>query len=829
MKRLILIDAYGFLFRAYHALPPLINPRGEPVSAIYGFLNMLFKVLSEHKATHWAAICDTGEKTLREEFYPEYKANRGEPDNDLIPQFSLLKEALDACNISCISAPGGYEADDVIATLAKNSDMDVTIISSDKDLMQLIDHKIRMFDPMKNKFIGIQDVINKFGIIPDKLLDCFALIGDSSDNIPGVPGIGPKTASLLINEFGSLESLFNNLHQIKQKKRRETLEKNVDQAYLSRKLAKLFTDVKTNTTFDDLIFTEPKQEELIPFLRNHDFKIIVNKVEKLFYNDQPNSTEAKEVKNDGDVSNVIVECKRSGIFSICAHFNQGSIEVLGISTGSNNYLIAYEYLDLLQVIFTSPEILKVSYNIKLLLKYFNIFAFDDIDVMAYTLSTTKQTLQDLSYHYLGAQLSANVALQAGDILKLHTILQKKLFQDKLITIYERLDRLSISVLDKIEKNGILINSHILKESSKIFTKNIENIEKEIFKLAGYEFNLASPKQLADVMFVQMGIKGEKKLKSGNYSTDNEVLASLVLDGIEFAEKVLSWRHFSKLKNTYTDSFIAYINQKTQRIHTNYSLTGTSTGRFSSNNPNLQNIPKNSNIKKAFIAPENHYLISADYSQIELRLLAHIADIHSLKQALNEGGDLHSVTAKQIFGEVNDDLRRKAKAINFGIIYGMSSFGLAKQLNISTGEAQGYIGNYFKLYPGIQEYMENTKEYARNYGYVKTVYGRKCYVPDIKSKSVAIRKFAERAAVNAPLQGSAADIMKRAMVKLSKKINSGSIILQVHDELIIESPKERLDENSKIIKAILENIINLTVPMKVNIRYGDNLNDLIKLE
>ncbi|MBQ4874826.1 MAG: DNA polymerase I [Rickettsiaceae bacterium H1] len=826
MSRLILIDAYGFLFRAYHALPPLMNPKGEPVGAVYGFLNMLLKAFSEHKATHWAAICDTGKKTFREEIFSGYKANRGEPDDDLIPQFSLLQEALAAFNMPCISAEG-YEADDVIATLATTSKIDVTVISSDKDLMQLISEKIKMFDPMKNKFINEQDVITKFGVTTDKLLDCFALIGDSSDNIPGVPGIGPKTATLLINEFGSLENLLNNLEQIKQNKRRETLRQNIDQAYLSKKLARLCDDVKLDTKFDNLIFTTPKQENLIPFLRKHEFKVIINKVEKLFY---PNHNNNKEIKITQDLKNLITECKQEGMFSICFHFNQLEIELLGISTNSNNYLISYDQVNSLQEIFVSPNILKISYNVKLLLKYFDISPFADIDVMAYTLNTTKENLQDLSYRYLEEQLPANPALQAREMIKLYEILREKLFEQKSVTLYERLDRASISVLDSIEKNGVLIDSNVLKTASKTFEQNIENIEREIFKLAGHRFNIASPKQLANVMFTEMGIRGGKKLKSGNYSTNNEVLESLALQGIEFAEKVLSWRHFSKLKNTYTDSLLSHINKKTKRIHTTYSLTNTSTGRLSSNNPNLQNIPKNkeSNIRKAFIAAKECVLISADYSQIELRLLAHIANIADLKQALSAGEDLHSVTAKQIFGESNDDLRRKAKAINFGIIYGISPFGLAKQLNIGNTEAQEYITNYFNRYPGIETYMKEIKDYARSYGYVKTIYGRRCYLKDINSKSFPIRSFTERAAINAPLQGSAADIMKDAMVKLSRKLTSGKIILQIHDELIIESPKEKLEYNVMLIKTTLENTANLTVPMKVNVSYGDNLNNLTEL-
>lgn len=827
MNHLILIDAYGFLFRAYHALPPLINPQGEPVGAIYGFLNMLLKSLSEHTATHWIAVCDTGKETFRHKIYPEYKANRGKPDDDLIPQFALLKEALSAFNIPALSVEG-YEADDVIATIATTADIDVTIISSDKDLMQLINDKVKMFDPMKNRYISIENVIDKFGVGPDQLLDCFALIGDASDNIPGVPGIGPKTAALLIKQFGSLENLLDNLDQIKQQKRRGTLQDNIDKAKLSKKLAKLAIDVDIDNQLDDFIFKIPEQKTLIPFLRKHDFKIIINKAEKLFFNNQNKDSEYKEIKTQHDIALLIKECKSTGEFALYAHFDKELIKVLGVSSGLNNYSISCNQVGSLAEIFTSSEILTISYNIKLLLKYIDISTFDDIDVMAYALSTTKQSLEELSYHYIGEQLAINAPSQAQSILKIHKILKGKLLEKKLVTLYSRLDHPSISVLHLLEKQGVLIDRSILEKASTMFAQKIENVSQDIFNITGHDFNIASTKQLADVMFKEMKIDGGRKLKSGNYSTDNEILTSLATQGIEIATKVLEWRHYSKLKNTYTDSLISHITTN-NRIHTTYSMTTTSTGRLSSNNPNLQNIPRNSSsvIRTAFIAPPDHYLISADYSQIELRLLAHIANISEIKQALNDNKDLHTITAEQIFGEVNDELRQKAKAINFGIIYGISPFGLAKQLNISIDEAHAHITTYFQRYPKIAEYIEEMKGYARTHGYVKTIYGRHCHIQDIKSKSIMMKEFAERAAINAPLQGSAADIMKDATVKLSHTLTTGKIILQIHDELIIETPKYSLQETSTQIKSILENVVQLTVPMKVNLSYGDNLSNLTK--
>ncbi len=828
MNSLILIDAYGFLFRAFHALPPLINHNGDPVGAVYGFLNMLLKAFSEHQATHWVAVCDTGKKTFRENIYSEYKANRGEPDDDLIPQFDFLKEALNAFNIKYIAIEG-YEADDVIATLATScTSMPVTIISSDKDLMQLVGGNVCMFDPMKSKFIGDKEVFEKFGVHADKLLDCFALIGDKSDNIPGVPGIGPKTAALLINQFESLENLIKNLDQIPQKKRRETLEQNIEQAYLSRKLAKLVTDVDIGCGVDDFLFKPPQFEHVIQFLHHYGLKGIINKVEQVFYPQVTKKQTFIEVKNKQDIESLILECKTSGVLSIAAQFTQTSDMIFGISSKMNNYLLSSEKIHLLNDILMSPEILKITYNAKLLLKYFQFYPYDDVSVMAYTIDTTKQSLQDLFYHYLGEQLSIEVALQAADFVKLREVLKGKLFDNKVVTLYERLDKCAIAVLDSVEKNGIAVDVGVLEGAAQEFTRSINEIEEDIFKIVGYRFNIASSQKLSEALFNDMGIQGGKKLKSGKYSTDSEVLESIASQGVEVAEKILAWRHFSKLKNTYTGSLLSRVNRESGRIHTTYSITSTSTSRLSSSNPNLQNLPKAGVIRKAFVAEKGSYLISADYSQIELRLLAHIANIVDLQKTLISGDDLHSVAAQQIFGEVNDDLRHKAKAINFGIIYGISAFGLAKQLNISNSEAQEYITNYFNRYPGIEKYMSDMVAYARSNRYVKTIYGRRCYVPDIHSKSIMIQKFAERAAINAPLQGSAADIMKDGMIKVFKKLTSGSIVLQVHDELVIESPKEKLEENANLIKSILENVVRLKVPMQVNISYGENLGELKSL-
>ncbi len=827
MEHLILIDAYGFLFRAYHALPPLINPKGIPVGAICGFINMLMKTFSDHQASHWVAVCDSGKKTFREDIYPEYKANRGEPDADLVPQFSLLKDTLEAFNLRYISIEG-YEADDLIATLVKESHMDVTIISSDKDLMQLVSPTVNMFDPMKNKYIGTEEVINKFGVSPDKLLDCFALIGDSADNIPGVPGIGPKTAALLINEFGTLDNLLLNAHTIKQNKRRETILANVEQAQISRKLARLCDDVKHDLCFDDLMLQAPQSDKLIPFLREHDFKVILNKVEKMFFPQEQLRATYHTPTGINEIEKIITESYESGIITLCPEFSNNKVNYLGISTASGqNYRVSHEHFSHLQTLFIAPEVLKVGYDVKLLLRHYPIHPYDDIDVISYSMNTSKKTLQEIAYDTLGEQLSDNVAIRAGIIFKLYNILKENLFHHKSLTIYEHLDRPSINVLANIEKQGILIDPKVLQDASHTFTQHLNKLAEEIFQLAGHEFVINSPKQLAEVMFVEMGLPSNKKLKSGHYSTDSDVLETLASQGIIFAEKVLLWRQFSKLKSTYSEALIHHINPHSKRIHTTYSLTTTATGRLSSSNPNLQNIPKKNDygIRKAFIAAPEHYLISADYSQIELRLLAHIADIKDLKDALNNDEDIHAITAQQIFGEVNEKLRSQAKAINFGIIYGISSFGLAKQLNITNTEAANYIQNYFERYPGIEHYMEQIKEQAYANGYVQTIYGRRCYVPDIKSKSFPIRKFAERAAINAPLQGSAADIIKHAMIDLHGKLTDAKIVMQVHDELVIETSKEALLENVQFIKKTMEGVISLTVPLTVNISYGNNLHDL----
>ncbi len=905
-KKLLLIDGYGFLFRAYHSLPPFTNPQGTPVGAVYGFVNMLLKVLHNHEADYLAVIFDAGKKTFRNDIYEQYKANRPSPPDDLIPQFSLVREAVNSFNVAAIDK-NGFEADDLIATYARiatEEKIKVTIISADKDLTQLINDNVSLFDPIKQRYITAEDVKEKYGVLPDKMLDLLSLTGDSSDNVPGVPSIGIKTAAQLINELGNLDEIYAKISSVKQDKRRNALADNKDKAMLSRKLIRLDNNVPELIAIKELAIKPFNRDILNKFLINNGFKALlekINKADNIQLNNkisQINSISQDLKSNPPQTSNPItiistqqefslwkknlknisllaIHCQynsdNSDIDSLSLACNDGNIAILNLSkqdkmiqatlfkniNNENNFTLS-EALFSLKEILIDNSIIKLIYDIKKLLKILPhnlvIEPYEDIMLMSYCTGAglyehsllgiganclniendeypainKKSTLDEINNHLIS---SVKIILQS------YLPLKQKIFTHKACSLYYRLDKPLIDVLFNMEKNGIKLDPLLLKTLSEIFHNEILQLEQKIFHLSGKEFNIASPKQLGEILFVDMGLSGGKKSKkTDSFSTDVNVLEKLSEDGIEIADLILQWRSLSKLKNTYTDSLAKQI-KSDQRVHTNYSMAAVNTGRLSSSDPNLQNIPVRTElgnkIRQVFIADDNCKLISADYSQIELRLLAHIADIKTLQEAFCDKKDIHAITASQIFkiplNEIDEQLRRKAKAINFGIIYGISSFGLATRLGISKNEASDYINNYFKQYPGIAQYMQDTKVFAHNNGYVETLLGRRCYIKGIHDKNNLVRQFSERAAINAPLQGTAADIVKLAMIELhnifTKKYPEAKILLQVHDEIIVEVPNKLVDEISKVMKQTMENILQLKVPLLVDVGNGTNWKDL----
>ncbi len=837
-SHLIVIDGYGFVFRAYHALPGLTCPKGDPVGAVFGFTSMLLKLLEEMKATHVVVVFDSGSKTFRNDIYPEYKAHRPPAPDDLRSQFPLIRDAAKAMNIYALEQKG-YEADDIIATLAKRAlenNERVTIVSSDKDLMQLIDGKIKMFDPLKSKYIGKDEVVEKFGVTPDKLLSVLALMGDRSDNIPGIPGFGPKTAAELINQFGSLDGLLANYGQIKQDRRKKLIEDNIESAKISYKLVSLASDVVLDIDLSDLIITPPDREILFSFLDKYGFKRLTTRAEKFF------NTKHDNHQKDAEISLVSV----NQILSHAMKTGKISFDFDGTSwwIASDEKSIAKlenNELELIKPILSDDSVLKIAHNIKQLMKELKLDItsyYDDIMLLSYLVNNglNKHDLASLFEKYCGVEFIARKPM-VGYFHTLHSILKTQLFENNLVELYEKFERGLSNVLYKMEKAGVKIDLDRLKILSDEFAIKISKTEASIYAQAGCEFNIGSPKQLSQILFEKLGLTPGKTKKTGNISTDADTLEQLSYQGHVIADDILAWRHFSKLKSTYIDALPKQVNEITGRVHTNFSMAVTTTGRLSSNNPNLQNIPirtlEGTKIRESFIAEENYQLISADYSQVELRILADIADIGSLKSAFKENKDIHAITAAKIFGipidEVTSDMRRKAKAINFGIIYGISSFGLAKQLEISNVDAAKYIEAYFKEYPGIELYMKNTKQFAFDNGYVSTLFGRKCFTPNIKDKNGAIRAFAQRAAINAPIQGTAADIIKKAMIKLDQLFLAQNLktkmILQVHDELLFEAPLDEVDLVSNLVKKTMENIVSLSVPLIVDVRNGYSWADI----
>lgn len=879
-KKITLIDGSGFIFRAYHALPPFTRSDGTPVGAVFGFCSMLLKFLgSSEYNTRIAVIFDSGRRTFRNDIYPEYKANRDETPEDLIPQFPLFREACEAFSLPAIEKEG-FEADDIIAAYtkqAKERGYEVVIVSADKDLMQLIDDHVMMIDPLKNKLIKEAEVFEKFGVTPNLVIDAQSLIGDSSDNVPGVPSIGPKTAAELLQAFGSLDGIYANLDNIKQPKRREALANHKAQAYLSKELVTLSTNVPLPYTLDELTLHSLDEEKLKTFLRAQDFKTLAAR----FGQETPKQRTSYPPITDIDVLKewlsgvkdiLVIDTETTGL-------DVRDAELVGIALakgkGKACYIpVSHQVLDrqlsletvsnVLKPILDNPSILKVGHNLKydlaILEKYdlsFNVY--EDTLLMSYALdgSRHRHNLDALAQKYFNhtmisykdvtgtgkkqknfrdvpLQDAANYAGEDADYtFQLFQVLRPRLFKESLSNLYYTIEKPLIPIIQSMEATGISLDPSVLIENKKDFEARLSHLESEIFALAGHAFNIASPQQVSTVLFDEMGLPKPKKNKTGSYTTDSDALEDLAAQGIEIAEKLLLWRGLAKLISTYIDGLLDAIHPLTKRVHTSFHMAGTSTGRLSSSDPNLQNIPIKSEdglkIRSAFVAVPGCKLVSFDYSQIELRLLAHMAHIPSLIESFKQGIDIHKKTASEMFhtplSEVTDQQRRQAKAINFGIIYGISAYGLSEQLKIPKNEAQTYIETYLKRYPGIQAYMESAKAEARQHGFVKTLLGRHCYTPSILDKNFNLRQFAERQAINAPLQGSNADIIKKAMMKvvalLRREGYQSKLLLQIHDELIFEMPDGEIDILIPKIKALMENIVILDVPLIVDYGVGSN--------
>jgi DNA polymerase I len=869
MKHLVLIDGYGFVFRAYHSLPPLTDGNGLEVGAVYGFTSMIMRLLGEVNATHMAIVLDSGSKNFRHDIYPDYKANRPPAPESLIPQFALIRDAGQAMGLRYIDK-SGYEADDIIATIAKQASIQgykVTIVSSDKDLMQLIDDNISMLDPIKMIPIDSEKTLAKFGVMPDRVRDILSLMGDKSDNIPGVPSIGAKTAAELINQFGSLEGVYKNIDQIKQVKRKEALIDNYDKAILSYELVGLKFDVETEITLDELRIKEVNDDNLLEFLNKYKFHSLISRIRKHKHNLNnhaksydikiANIVNANQLKTWCDKSKdsaYVIITDISDKYIILGNDSNDSVYFIVSEEDSNLFNVASDKITIndcakiLREIFIDYSVKIIGCNLKPLINKLsiNINNFDDISLMSYLLNMNHKNYDissmlnrefgednlDISeiIKLSNDKLEEQLIIYISGIKRLYDYFLNKLFTSHYFDLYHNIEKPLMQTLSMMEQNGILIDKSILTNLSINFKQQLSILEKEIFALCGCEFNLASPKQLGDVLYNKLSI-AQRKGKSGVMGTGADILEELSAQGHVVADKILTWRQLAKLVSTYTDSLPKQINAKTARIHTHYLQTVTSTGRLSSNNPNLQNIPIRSDegmkIRNAFIAPQGSVLLSADYSQIELRILAHVANIEPMQEAFFHNKDIHASTASQIFNipieKVDASHRRKAKAINFGIIYGISAFGLANQLKISRIEAASYIEAYLKTYSGIKQYMDDHIEYARKNGYVETIFGRKCYVNNINDRNSNIRGFAERFAINAPMQGSAADIIKKAMIELDLQLKlkkfKAKILLQVHDELIIEVPESEYKEISVITKDIMENITKLNVPLLVDIDYG----------
>ena len=965
---LYLIDGSGYIFRAYHALPPLTRKSdGLPVGAVQGFCNMLWKLLEEKRGdkvpTHLAVIFDHSGKTFRNDFYPEYKAHRPEAPADLRPQFGLIRQATRAFNVACVEMEN-FEADDLIATYARQAvaaGATVRIVTSDKDLMQLVKPGVMLLDTMKDKEISDAEVFEKFGVTPDKVIDVQALAGDSVDNVPGVPGIGLKTGAELINLYGNVETLLEKASEIKQNKRRENLIEFAEQARMSKRLVTLDQHVPTKEHIDSFAVDKPRASELIGFLKALEFTSFTRKIGAALQADvdaidaapvtftqwppeegaplnssQPSFPRKREpssidqptidsrLRGNDDIKEsdgaellrtipvihadyetvTTIEALEKWVAAanahgfVCIDTETESLDAmqanivgvsLAIAPGKACYiplahqgagdglfsggLIAGQIprdqaLEKLKPLFENPSVLKIGQNLKydmLLLSNLgiSITPLDDTMLMSYVIESgdVGHGMDELSQRHLSHKpiafkdvagsgkssitfdrvaidkATAYAAEDADITLRLWMILKPRLLAMHKVTVYETLERPLVAVLMQMEREGVEVDRSVLAKLSSEFANKQALVETDIHKLAGQPFNIGSPKQLGDILFGKMALPGGRKTATGAWSTDSDALDDLAAQGIDLAQKVLEWRQLAKLRSTYTDALPEFINPKTGRVHTSYSMASTSTGRLSSTDPNLQNIPVRTEdgrrIRTAFVAPKGSKLISADYSQIELRVLAHVADIPQLKKAFADGLDIHAMTASEMFGVpiegMDSAVRRRAKAINFGIIYGISAFGLANQLSISREESGEYIRTYFKRFPGIKDYMEATRKFAHANGFVETIFGRRCNFPRINSPNPSEKAFLERAAINAPIQGSAADIIRRAMVRMMPALHeaklSARMLLQVHDELIFECVDAEVAATTQLVQKVMtlapEPALKLSVPLQVDARAANN--------
>lgn len=894
-SQIYLIDGSGYIFRAFHALPPLTRPDGTPIGAVLGFTNMLIKLLKEQSPDYLVVVFDAARENFRNDIYPLYKANRLETPPELIPQFALIREACEAFNVPHIEKEG-YEADDLIATYAHSQPGEVTIVSSDKDLMQLVGGSVRMLDPIKNRLIGEQEVVEKFGVPPEKVVDVQALAGDSTDNVPGVPGIGVKTAAELILNYGSLENLLNHADEIKQPKRRESLINHKQDALISKELVKLKDDVPDSQALETFAVQPINYDKAFSFLKEQNFNALVNRLQKEAPSAPQNKKTYELVQDEESLKKWIHKIHTLGYAAFDTETNSLNAieaELVGVSLsitageacyiplahkgeaqdllnpGSTPKQIPFQRaLSLLKPLLEDPGVLKIGQNIKydsLVLKKYDvdITPVDDTMVISYILDGALHghgmdelaklhldhdtiKYQDVvgsgrsqvTFDKVSLEKALNYAAEDADItFQLHSLLKPRVLEAHQCTVYETLERPLIPVLVDMEERGIKVDPLVLRNLSDDFSKRLEEVEMQIHAEANANFNVASPKQVGEILFEKLNLPGGKKGKTGAYSTSIDVLEGLAEQGHAIAERLIEWRQLAKLKSTYTDALPKQINPKTGRVHTSYAMAATSTGRLASSDPNLQNIPtrteEGKKIRSAFIASPGKKLLAVDYSQIELRLLAHMAHLPSLQQAFREGKDIHAETASQVFevplDEVTSELRRKAKAINFGIIYGISPFGLARQLGIPRNKASEYIEAYFKCYPGIQDYMEEMKQQARDKGYVTTLLGRRCFIPDIHSRDPNRRGFAERQAINAPLQGGNADIIKKAMIKLHRLLREkdfdAHMLLQVHDELIFEVAEYDVEKVQPFIVSTMQSIVTLSVPLIAEASAGQNWAEL----
>ncbi len=929
-KRLYLIDGSGFIFRAFHALPPMTRADGTPVNAVYGFCNMIQKLLDDvEEDDAVAVIFDKSGQTFRNEIYEEYKANRSETPEDLVPQFPMFREATRAFNLPCVEQ-SGFEADDLIATYAAQAqgEREVVIVSSDKDLMQLVGPGVTMLDPMKNNaVIAEPEVEKRFGVRPDKVIDVQALAGDSVDNVPGVPGIGVKTAALLINEYGDLETLLARAEEIKQPKRRQNLIEFAEQARLSRVLVELRTDVPVEAPLDSFHRRDFDPKLLDAFLEKQNFKGILARFRARWYRDglideDPNQAAVKPkerryelVTEMADLEGWIAEAVRLGRAAVAVQTTrpgdhnmwarlagialsveagqacyvpvghlpaqkQGDLALGGVAAPALAQIPVPEVLHALKALLEDPAVLKIGHNIKRDLIILGqewarhlpeepplgARALDDVMLLSFVLDGGRHghDLAQLATRHCGhdlaemkslvgtgksqiafAEVAMDLALDYGaaaaDMIgQLHETLKPRLAREHMATVYETVERPLVPILAQMETAGVLVDRAELVRLSENFAGRMAKLAAQAHALAGEDFNVGSPKQLGEILFDKLGMTGGKKGKTGAYSTGAEILEDLAASGHDLPRVVLDWRQLSKLKSTYTDSLVEQIHPDTGRVHTDYAMAVAQTGRLSSNDPNLQNIPVRSEegrkIRRAFIAPDGHKLVSLDYSQIELRVVAHVAGIAPMIEAFGRGQDIHAITASQVFGVAIEAMdgatRRRAKAINFGIIYGISAFGLARNLGIGRAEAKAYIDAYFERYPGIRAYMDKTIEGARETGFVTTLFGRRIHLAGIHDRNPSHRSFAERQAINAPIQGTAADIIKRAMIRVPAALGeaklSARMLLQVHDELLFEVPDDQVEATIGTVRGVMENaikpVLTLDVPLVADAGVGPTWDD-----